>query len=329
MDSRTLIRKVIAFDAAPRIGYDLPPPWPCDIAGAGLDPDPAFEARRWTEGQAEYWTDEWGCTWKRLGGISKGEVSAGALPDWAGLASYRPPDLGLDARYARARRVFAEAGGRYRIGYLPGCAFNIARYIRRLENYLADCLLEPQRVRALNRLVMDEIEKAVRQMAAAGADAVMFPEDWGTQDRLLMAPATFRALFLPEFERLCGAAADAGVDVWMHSCGCVWDIIDDLIGTGVRVFQFDQPSLHGIERLAATFGGRAAFECPVDIQRTLQTRQRECIRDEARRLCRLLGGRGGGFIACRYGDEKAIGLEPEWQDVACDAFVEFGGWRAG
>ncbi|KPK46414.1 MAG: hypothetical protein AMK72_09885 [Planctomycetes bacterium SM23_25] len=330
MTPRELIRKVIAFDAAPRIGYHLPDPWPCDVAEAPVADDPAFDARRWTQGDTEFWTDEWGCTWQRLGGISKGEVAQGALADWADLDGYRPPDYRLGSRYEGARAAFASAGGLYCIGHLPGCAFNLSRKIRRLDQFLIDCLLEPDRVRALNAIVMDQLLAAVRRLADAGADAVMFPEDWGTQDRLLMAPKTFRALFLPEIERLCAAAADAGLDVWMHSCGNLWAIIDDLRGAGIKVLQFDQPALYGVDRLNEAFGGRMTFECPVDIQSRvagLQSRDREVIRAEARRLVETLGSRGGGFIACRYIDEAAIGMEsPAWQDAACEAFVEFGGW---
>jgi len=328
MDSRTLIKKVIAFAGAPRIGYDLPDPWPRDIVHAGMGPDPEFRERRWTEGNTECYVDEWGCHWRAIGSTSKrGEVFRGAITDWDQLDTYRPPDYGVAARYERPRKAFAAADGKYRIGGIPGCAFNISRYIRRIDTFLADCLLEPARVRRLNGLVMDELEKAVRHLAAAGADAVMFPEDWGTQDRLLVSPKTFRDLFLPELRRLCRVACEVGVDVWMHSCGNVWDIIEPLIGAGIKVLQFDQPSLHGIERLDAAFGGRVTFQCPVDIQRTLQTHDAGKIRREAKRMCALLGGHGGGFIACRYGDEKAIGLEPKWQDIASDAFVEFGGCK--
>lgn len=337
MDSRTLIKQVITFAGAPRIGYHLPAPWPNDFVHASIAPAPDFTERRWTDGNAECWLDEWGCQWRRLGGISKGEVFQGAITDWAELDSYRPPDFGIPSRYEAARRAFAAAADKYRIGFIPGCAFAISRYIRRLDNFLADCLLEPDRVRRLNGLVMDEMDKAVRRLAAAGADAVMFCEDWGTQDRLLMSPQLFRDLFLPELARLGRACAAGGLDLWMHSCGKITDIIDDLIGAGVRVLQFDQPTLHGIDLLAGRFGGRVAFECPVDIQRTLQSRDAAAIRDEARRLCQMLGGQGGparrslgeggGFIACRYPDEPAIGLDPQWQDIACDAFVEFGGWK--
>ncbi len=328
MTPRDVIRRVLAFDQAPRIGYDLPDPWPRDLVHAGIGPAPGFEPERWTEGNAEFWTDEWGCTWQRLGGLSKGEVARGALADWAALDTYEPPDLGLASRYDGARETFAAAGDRYRIGHIPGCCFNLSRKLRRLDQFLVDCLLEPERVRALNARVMDRIEAAVGRHAEAGADAVMFPEDWGTQDRLLMAPATFRDLFLPTFERLCGVAAERGLDVWMHSCGMIAAIIDDLIAVGVKVLQFDQPALYGLDRMAEAWGGRVTFMCPVDIQRTLQTRDAEAIRAEAAALVRTLGAGGGGFIATRYPDEQAIGLEPAWQDLACDTFVEVGGWGA-
>jgi uroporphyrinogen decarboxylase len=324
MDSRALVKKVINFEDAPRIGFNLPSPWPCDVVHAGLGTAPDFDEGRRTEGDIEYWLDEWGCTWRRLGGISKGEVFQGALADWDSLEDYVSPDYDLDSRYDEARRIFGHAEDLYRVGMLPGCAFNVSRKIRRLDNFLADCLLQPGMVTRLNDIVMEQIENAVRKFASIGADAVMITEDWGTQQSLLMAPETFRALFLPAFQRLCGVAAECGVDVWMHSCGNIWEIIDDLIGAGIKVLQFDQPSLYGIDRLAHAFGGRVTFECPVDIQRTLQSRDPDMIRDEARRLIDVLGARGGGFVATRYSDEPAIGLEPKWQDIACNAFVEFG-----
>jgi len=163
-----------------------------------------------------------------------------------------------------------------------------------------------------------------------GADGVMFCEDWGTQERLLVSPKMWRDLFKPDFTRLCAAAKQRGLHVWMHSCGYIWDIIPDLIESRIAVLQLDQPGLFGVDRLAEDFGGRVNFWCPVDIQRVLPTGDLDRIDAFARDLVERLSpfGRDGGragFIAGYYGSNDAIGVRPEWQDHACRAFVKYGG----
>jgi hypothetical protein len=257
----------------------------------------------------------------------KGEVVEPAIADWAELDNYQPPDLGRKEDYAEAAGRFAADTDHFRVGHLPGFTFNVARKVRKLENYLCDLLLEPQKVRRLNELVRGELLKAIDRWAEAGADAVMFPEDWGTQDRLMISPGMWREVFKPEFLALAGRAREHGLYVLMHSCGKMTDIIGDLIECGVHCLQFDQPRLHGIEALGERFGGKVAFWCPVDIQKTLQTRDPGLIRQEARLLVERLGGFGGGFVAGYYWGNEAIGLSGDVQDVACKAFVEFGTYR--
>jgi len=292
---------------------------------AAPDQHPDFRQKRWAQGGAEYWLDEWGCTWSRLGGISKGEVVRGAIEDWDRLDDYRPPDFGLAARYERARQAVRDNSEKYVIIGLPGgWVFAAARYIRKMERYLADLLLERERIERLHDLVVAENEKVISRAAELGAQAVMVWEDWGTQTGPLVSPRMFREIFKPRIKRQCDLARGLGLACWMHSCGAMTKLIPDLIDAGVGVFQFDQPCIHGIDYLNEEFGGRAAFWCPVDIQTTLQTRDEAAIRTEARQLVEKLGGHQGGFIAGYYGDNVAIGLDPAVQDIACRAFVEFG-----
>jgi hypothetical protein len=117
----------------------------------------------------------------------------------------------------------------------------------------------------------------------------------------------------------------------MHSCGAIGAIIPGLIEAGIDLLQFDQPTLHGIENLA-TYQDRKqkkiTFWCPVDIQKTLQTRDEQTIRAEARALLDKLWHGRGGFVAGYYGDNASIGLDPVWQDYACDEFVQYGTQRS-
>lgn len=328
MTSREIFKAVLTFKNPPRIGMTLPAPYIRDIKGAGRKVA-GYKDKQLEPRGNEYarWVDQWGNTWASLTDHDKGEVVEGAITDWSQLDSYVPPDLGRKEDYVVAAQAFADDTEHFRYGSLPGFTFNVARYIRKLENYLCDVMLEPQKVAALNKIVRTELLKNIDRLAEAGADAIMFPEDWGTQDRLMVSPAMWREIFKPEFKALAGRAHEHGMFVMMHSCGKITDVIGDMIECGVNVFQFDQPRLHGIDVLAKNFGGKATFWCPVDIQKTLQTRDEKLIREEARELVTKLGGRGGGFIAGYYGGNQAIGLTPDIQDIACRAFVEFGNYR--
>jgi hypothetical protein len=336
MTSREVVRRTLTFKGPERIALALPDPFPNDFRFAGPAPDPDHPGTGWEEVRSGRWerTDEWGNTWARIEGFSKGEVARGAVEDWDRLEEVEPPDYDLPERYEPAREAFAAAPDRFRVGFLPGFPFNVARKMRRLDNFLVDVLAEPERSERLLAVVEDQMHHAIRRLAEAGADGMMFPEDWGTQDRLLVRPEVWHRMFKPGFERLCRTAHERGVFVIMHSCGYIREAMEGMIEAGIDAFQFDQPELYGIEALADQFGGRATFWCPVDIQRTLQSGNERAIHAAAREMIERFGmedGRfRGGFIAGHYGSNEAIGLDPRWQETACRAFVEFGApnlWR--
>jgi len=142
----------------------------------------------------------------------------------------------------------------------------------------------------------------------------------------MISPSLWREIFKPGFIRLCNTAHKHGLKVFMHSCGKITEIIPDLIECGIDCFQFDQPKIHGIDKLAE-YSGKVTFWCPADIQDTLQTRNEEIIERDVKELIEKLGRKGGGFIAGYYPDNEGIGLDPKWQDIACKAFVKYGYYR--
>jgi len=321
--SREIIRAVLSFDDPPRIGFRLPEPYPNDFVSAGRSVNPPVELEP-RGNEIRRWRDEWGVTWATLTRFDKGEVVEGAICDWSDLDGYAPPDLGRREDYAGVAQLFAAEKERFRLGSLPGFTFNVARKVRKLEQYLCDLHLERDKIARLHELVRAELLKAIDRLAECGADGIVFCEDWGTQQGLMVSRGMWREVFRPEFEALAGRAREHGMYVLMHSCGKMTEIIGDLIECGVNCMLFDQPRLHGIEKLGEMFAGRMAFCCPVDVQRTLHSRDREQIRAEAKLLIERLGGKGGGFIADNYGSPGAIGITQEIQNIACEAFVEFG-----
>jgi uroporphyrinogen decarboxylase len=331
---RSIVQQSLAFEGPSRIPYGMGGGFPSDIRGVGRRGARNSRARGWEQKPDGSWDmiDEWGNVWGRLEGITKGEVVRGVIEeDWALLDDYDfphadDPDLYADAQ-ARSRQFHDE--GYYVLGS-TNWPFNVARYMRRMENFLADVAAEPDKVRVLLDRVADVVEAEIVGMARAGVDGIMTGEDWGTQDRLLVSPDVFRAIFKPVFKRLCDVAHAHGLTIWFHSCGYVRDVIADWLEVGIDLCQFDQPELHGIDLLAERFGGRMHFWCPVDIQKTLQTRDIPQIESAAREYVDKLARHGGGFVAGYYGSNEAIGLDPIYQEAACRAFMAAGDpppWR--
>jgi uroporphyrinogen decarboxylase len=280
----------------------------------------------------EAWTriDEWGNVWRRIDSTSKGEVARGVLDSLDKIESYEFPDFSQAKDYTVVREQRAAHPDSWLIGGLPGFAFNIARKMRRFEQYLMDILLERERIALLHDRIDDVLETMIRNYAAAGVDAVMLVEDWGTQKQTLISPRLWREEFFPRFVRLCDVAHASGVKVFMHSCGQIQGIVPGLIEAGIDLLQFDQPDLHTIDLLAARQdeareqGKRITFWCGIDIQITLQTRDRAIIEAKAREMLDRLWRGEGGFVAGYYSDNASIGLEPSWQDYASATFAEYG-----
>jgi uroporphyrinogen decarboxylase len=329
MNSREIVLRTVDFTGPERVAGSMPPPYWNDLCGAGYTlPNGGPDWQDVGGGRQEY-VDEWGNTWARVDAYSKGEVVRGAIEDIDEVFAAPLPDMANPDNYKTAREVFADPeNDKFRIGSLPGFPFNIARKMRRLDQFLMDLLLERDKIYVLLKRIEDLLAETIVQYARSGADAVMFPEDWGTQRGLMINPQMWREVFKPGFERLCSVAHEHGIKVFMHSCGKTTVIIPDLIEAGVDLLQFDQPRLHGLDNLAR-FHGQITFWCPVDIQITLQTGDAARIEGDAREMIEKLGGPEGGFVAGYYSGNEAIGLDRKWQDIACQAFTKYGNYAPG
>ncbi|MDD5676389.1 MAG: uroporphyrinogen decarboxylase family protein [Kiritimatiellae bacterium] len=314
MTSREIIKRNLSSGNASRFGMNFGGGRQEDFVGAGPSASAIWTKKTWTEGVTEFSTDEWGNTWHRLVGMSAGgEIFKPALQDWNQLKDWRLPDFGEAKRYASVQTAFESWPDKFHMGCLPGFPFAISRYLRKMEIYFQDLILEREHIDELHDKVTGLLEKMIRQFSAAGADGVFFCEDWGIQDRLLIHPDMWREIFKPLYRRLCDAAHKAGIQVLMHSCGYNWAILDDLAEVGINAFQFDQPEIYGIERLAAKLKPLGVcLWSPVDIQKIMPTGNRELIEKTAERMVELFFNQNGRFIAKNYGDLKGIGVKPEW-----------------
>lgn len=264
-------------------------------------------------------------------GAIVGRVNPEAPPEtiypgfsWENFEDYIFPDLDAPYRYQEVKEKFdSTKGEKYNLGWFGGFYVSALYNSRSMEEFLVDVGLTPENITDFCRRYEPIQLKRLEEWKKAGAHGVMYGEDLGLQERLMMNPDTWRKIFKPFYKRFIEHGHKLGLDIFMHSCGYIKDIIPDLIEIKVDVLQLDQPTIFGIQNLAKDFGGKICFFCPVDIQNIMPTGNKQDIIENALLMCSELGKFNGGFMGKDYPQWEDIGIPEEWASWARDAFLQY------
>ena len=318
MTPREIVRRAVTFQAPPRLPRHFPEPYGDDFARVNMTPN--VDARPNRKGAV----DEWGAVWENLGSSSLGQVKVPALADWADFDKLPIPDIHEPGRWADLADARERAGEKFLLG--TGVSlYERVHFIRGLEDSWADIYEHPAELGGLIDILVEMNLVAVEKYAAAGVDGFIFCDDWGLQDRLMISPAKWREIWKPRYAAVYRFAHDRGLLTFLHSCGHIVAILDDLLEIGLDVIQMDQQENMGLALLGERFGGRIAFWCPVDIQATMAHGTIDEIRAYCHQLVDCLSTPGGGFLATWYSDPESAGHRPEAVDAMCREFLAIGG----
>jgi uroporphyrinogen decarboxylase len=312
MNSREIVAKTIKFESAERLPFDFPPQYGTDFYWMGMAPSPDARPRSGV--------DEWGAVWQNLGKTNLGEVKDFPLKSWAEWGKLSIPDIHDPRRWVNIAGAREQAGEKFILA--NGISiYERVHFIRGLENTWMDIYDHPVELCQLIDLLVEMNLVAIQHFAAAGADGLFFCDDWGLQNSLMIAPKAWRKIWKPRYERIFSAAHQAGLLTFLHSCGYIIDILDDLIEIGLDVIQMDQQENMGLEILGEKFRGRLTFFNPVDIQNTMVYGSNDEIRAYCRKMAGLLGLPAGGFIPRWYSDPVGAGHRPEAIEAMCQEFL--------
>jgi uroporphyrinogen decarboxylase len=222
-----------------------------------------------------------------------GIVTGCLLPEPT-LKGYTWPDP-LDPRFfADIPERISCYGDRFRVFQIGFSLYERAWTLRGMQDLLMDFYDHPTFVRELLDAIADYNIAQIREALKYDIDAVYFGDDWGQQRGLQMGPHLWREFIYPMLTRMYAVVRNAGRYVFIHSCGDVDELFDDLIGIGLNCFNPFQPEVMDLPALIAKYRGRLTFHGGLSVQRTLPRGTVEDVRDESRRLLEL--GRPGSYI---------------------------------
>jgi uroporphyrinogen decarboxylase len=163
-----------------------------------------------------------------------------------------------------------------------------------METLMMDFIEHPDFVHDLFTKIADYNIVQVKHAITYDIDAIYFGDDWGQQHGLVMGPTFWREFILPQLKRMYAAVHEGGKYVFIHSCGDVDELFDDLIDAGVDCFNPFQPEVMDIYSLLKQYRGKLSFHGGLSMQRTLPFGTADDVREESSQL--LYAGLKGGLI---------------------------------
>jgi len=251
------------------------------------------------------YTDEWGCTFVNLQRGIIGEVRTPPLTDWDRLDLLRVPEECLSVDVERVND-FCRHSERFVISACCPRVFERLQFLRGTQNLLMDLRRRPPELGLLIRRLHEFYLKELELWAGTEVDALMFMDDWGSQQSLLISPRLWRELFKPLYAEYIDLAHQHGKYAFMHSDGHILAILPDLIELGLDALN-SQIACMGVRAVGECGAGRITFWGEIDRQHLLPHGTREEVFAAVREMRAALYRAGGVIGQCEFGP----GARPE------------------
>jgi len=286
--------------------------------------------RRWHD-----LTDEFGVTWSMpedqpfFMDISHHPLATATVED---LRAYPFPKGDDPGRFAglRDRALALKQDTPYAVvSGISGVVYEICWYLRGLEQWLCDLIIDPAFCEALLdqtlrfwmdwfRVFLDEVGDVV--------DVIMIGDDLTGQQGPLFDPAIYRQLVKPRHKQLVQyIKSRTTAKIWYHTCGACTTYIPALLDNGIDILNPVQIGTTGMEpaELKARFGTQLVFwGGGIDAQHVLPSATPEEVRDHVQHNLAAWKP-GGGYVFNNVHNIQA-GVPPENIVALYDAAYEFG-----
>jgi len=224
---------------------------------------------------------------------------------WAGLV-HSPWDHASEPGFwqqLRERAIALRNSSDRALVIVAGCnLFEWGTFLRRIDNFLMDLVLNPVEVErildALMEIHLDTLEKVCNAVGDV-ADILRFGDDLGMDTGPFMSPQVYRKLFKPRHTILCDyVKTNSQMHTFLHSCGSIYRLLPDLIEAGYDIINPVQINTRDMEpeRLKGEFGKDITFwGGGADTRHVLNRATPSDVKEHVKRLLDVFAP-GGGFV---------------------------------
>jgi len=181
--------------------------------------------------------------------------------------------------------------------------FESGTYLFGFEDFLVKLYREKKLVEYFLDKMLDfltALYSRVLKEIGAFIDIIELGDDMANQRQLFFSPQIYREMIKPRHKIFFNTIhKHTNAKIFLHCCGSVVEIIDDLIEVGVDVLNPVQPSAYGMEarNLKNNFGDRICFHGGIDEQYYLPKANMDEFSKEVKRVINEFSPNGGYILA--------------------------------
>jgi len=269
--------------------------------------------------------DDWGVSWIDTNseqGSYPGETPAITIDQ---IADYTAPSSDWQDITADLRRQIAHHPDKDTlfIARNEAVLFERAKLLLGTADFLMACAADSHQLCILIDKVTNYQVQLTEAIMQSGVDGVRFTDDWGMQNTLFINPELWRQLFKPRLQQMYDVVKCQHGIVLQHSCGCINDIVPDLIEIGVDVLDPCQPQSNDIFHWKRKFGRQLTFMGGLDTQGYLSFAPPAEIKKRVNEVLATMS-ENGGYIAA---PSHTITLPSANRQAMIEAINEFNAER--
>lgn len=251
--------------------------------------------------------DDWGSVWHVGEPGVIGEVKQPALSDLNKLDSFKLPwhliknleDVSDINRSCQQSKCFM-------LSDVVARPFERIQFLCGTENVFIELAYGTVRIRKLIEMIHDYYIKNVEAWCKTSVDGILFMDDWGANDTLLISPLIWREVFKPLYKEYCDIIHSYKKFAFFHTDGNTQQIYGDFIEVGIDAIN-SQLFCMEIEELGRKYKEKITIWGEIDRQHILPFGSPADVEAAVHRIKAAFDCGDTGMIAqCEWGKNNPV-----------------------
>lgn len=265
------------------------------------------------------YVDDWGCRFQNIQPGVIGEVKEPQVQDdeWEDADKVHIPEEWMSFDIDQVNAECERLKDKFILSPTLARPFEQLQFIRGTVNLYMDLMDPPQGMLDFMEKMHAFYCRLVTKWAQTDVDAIMFMDDWGSQNDLLIPPSVWEKYFQPMYRDYIEIAHRHGKKAFMHSDGHTLRIIPKLIDIGLDAIN-SQLFCMGVENLRP-YRGKITFWGEIDRQHLLPKGSVEDIDAAVQSVYDNLWQDGGCIAQCEFGPggnpDNVYRVYKKWSEV--------------